>query len=87
MRDKLAFLSYRKNLKGTGLKLTDDATKEQRVTRAAFKVAYDNEWKADNSVRRVIRNDKMIIHKDGAVTKRYEIKDGKVGIMQPSKRI
>lgn len=83
MREKREFMSNRKNLKGSSIKIADDETPDQRLERKIFQSAYEAEWKLDNKVRRIIRNGKMLILKDGKPIKQFEISGGQVAIKSP----
>lgn len=75
-------MAARKNLKGTNIKLADDEMREQRDQRFFLNV-YVAEWKLDNGLRRIIRNGKMLLLKEGKPVKRYEIRGENVVILTP----
>lgn len=80
-RDKVEFMTNKKILKGTAIRVKDDETEEQRAARTAFKAVYENEWLTDNSVRRLIKNGRMILFKSGKLHKVYGVRNGKVEIL------
>jgi len=67
MRDKKEFLSARKQLKGTTIRITEDETKLQRGRNKVFADAYRQHWNIDNKIRRRIRGNKMVLFKEGNV--------------------
>lgn len=84
-RDQMEFMKMRSILKGTRIKLKDDETQEQREARKLFGPVYENEWLLDNTVRRFIKNGKMMIFKGGLAYKAYEVRGGKVVIVGSTK--
>lgn len=48
-----------------------------------FLNVYDAEWKLDNGLRRIIRNENMLLLKEDNPVKRYEIRGGNVVILTP----
>ncbi len=79
-------MSNKRVLKGTDIRIKDDETEEQRDMRKLFKPVYENEWLIDNGVRRVVKNGRMVLFKEGKVYKMYGVRNGQVEILVAQKQ-
>ena len=75
MKDKKLFLKERNKLKGTAIKIENDQTHKQKLIRKTFAPIYQSFYQQDNSARRFIKGEEMIITKGGKQVARYALDD------------